>query len=427
MHLSSLFSSTSSTRTAVLTTVLLGLASSAQAVDRTTEAGEAQITDPTAECTYYNYAPVTAANSSFPQLWMPASIVASDTEAQTKWAGIQASIPTTIQPKGTINGDFSNFTPTYSTSDPDCWWSYDQCVTPKLSGLPADIFNVAEPKTLGYGFDDGPNCSHNAFYDYLTSQNQKATMFYIGSNVMNWPLEAQRAITDGHEICAHTWSHRYMTAFSSADAFAELYYSIKAIKLVTGVTPTCWRPPYGDVDDRIRAIAHALGLRTILWRYDTFDWEEGTGGVTAAQVDANYQAILTAAGNGTFNTAGAIILTHEIDNFTMSEAIKFYPQLKAAFSHIVPVGVSLNITQPYVETNYSLPTFAQYTAGDTTVAGGSGSSSASASGSSGSSKPSSAAQSGSGSSGAVPSLNTRDSMVLAVVAVMLSAAFSMAS
>jgi hypothetical protein len=29
--------------------------------------------------------------------------------------------------------------------------------------------------TLGYGFDDGPNCSHNAFYDYLTSQNQKAS------------------------------------------------------------------------------------------------------------------------------------------------------------------------------------------------------------------------------------------------------------
>jgi hypothetical protein len=26
-------------------------------------------------------------------------------------------------------------------------------------------------------------------------------MFYIGSNVMNWPLEAQRALADGHEIC----------------------------------------------------------------------------------------------------------------------------------------------------------------------------------------------------------------------------------
>ena len=27
-------------------------------------------------------------------------------------------------------------------------------------------------------------------------------MFYIGSNVMGWPIEAQRALADGHEICA---------------------------------------------------------------------------------------------------------------------------------------------------------------------------------------------------------------------------------
>ena len=55
---------------------------------------------------------------------------------------------------------------------------------------------------MGYAFDDGPNCTHNIFYNYLSSQKQKATMFYIGSSVLNWPLEAQRAIADGHEICA---------------------------------------------------------------------------------------------------------------------------------------------------------------------------------------------------------------------------------
>ena len=54
---------------------------------------------------------------------------------------------------------------------------------------------------MGYSFDDGPNCSNNAFYDYLLSQNQKATMFYIGSNVMDWPLQAQRGLADEHEIC----------------------------------------------------------------------------------------------------------------------------------------------------------------------------------------------------------------------------------
>lgn len=40
---------------------------------------------------------------------------------------------------------------------------------------------------------------------------------------------------------------------------------MQAIKDVMGVTPTCWRPPYGDVDDRVRAIAQGLGLRTYMW------------------------------------------------------------------------------------------------------------------------------------------------------------------
>jgi hypothetical protein len=81
-------------------------------------------------------------------------------------------------------------------------WTCSGCTTPKLAGLSPDVSSVPEPKTMGYAFDDGPNCTHNAFYNYLASQNQKATMFYIGSNVMDWPLQAQRAIADGHEICA---------------------------------------------------------------------------------------------------------------------------------------------------------------------------------------------------------------------------------
>jgi len=55
------------------------------------------------------------------------------------------------------------------------------------------------------------------------------------------------------------------------------------------------------------------------------------------------------------------MLTHELTNFTMSEAVKFYTQLKAAFKYLVPMGVATNQTQPYVETNYSLPTFEQCT------------------------------------------------------------------
>ncbi|KAI0246826.1 chitin deacetylase [Lactifluus subvellereus] len=336
------------------------LATSALAQDHTSEQSEAQINDPNLECTPYYYAPSAQYIHNFPPIWQPATLQANDAAGQAMWAHISGSIPTNILPKGQLNGSTINVT--YDrVNDPDCWWTIRQCTTPKIAGLPADVSAVPEPRTMGYGFDDGPNCTHNAFYNYLASQNQKATMFYIGSSVMDWPLEAQRALADGHEICAHTWSHRYMTAFSSQDAFAELWYSIQAIKVVTGVTPTCWRPPYGDVDDRIRAIANALGLQTIIWKYDSNDWRVGQINVTTATVDSFYNLFINNLTAGTFNTVGGIMLTHELNNYTMQEAINFYPQLKSAFEYIVPVGVALNKTQPYKETNYTLPTFQQCT------------------------------------------------------------------
>jgi len=172
-----------------------------------------------------------------------------------------------------------------------------------------------------------------------------------------------------------------MTAFTNEQAFGELWYTMQAIKLVTGYTPTCWRPPLGDVDDRIRYIAQQLGLDTVLWKYDSFDWQANdpavTPPVTPADVQANYDKLIADATSGAFNTVGAIMLTHELNNYTMQTAIDNYPKLAAAFDHLVPVGVGYNKTQPYVETNLTQPSFQAYVA----ARGGSAGSSAAPSGS----------------------------------------------
>jgi peptidoglycan/xylan/chitin deacetylase (PgdA/CDA1 family) len=63
-----------------------------------------------------------------------------------------------------------------------------------------------------------------------------------------------------------------MTTQSNVQVVAELYWALHAIKEVTGITPKCWRPPYGDVDDRVRAIANQMGMTTVIWDEDTNDW-----------------------------------------------------------------------------------------------------------------------------------------------------------
>ncbi|KAJ7189935.1 hypothetical protein B0H12DRAFT_1246494 [Mycena haematopus] len=394
--------------------LLLGV-SGVRGQNRSDEAEEAAITNPSVQCESYDYPPVTNAMSSFPGIWDYAStILPNDAAGLAKFASMNSSIPK-IAPRGTLTGDLSGVT--YSDSDPDCWWTYSNCVTPKLSGLAPDI---ADPRTLGYGFDDGPYCGHNAIL-VLPLMPASTAMFYIGSNVMDYPLEAQRAVVDGHQICVHTWSHNYMTATSNEGAFAELWYAMKAIKLVTGVTPTCWRPPYGDVDDRIRYIATQLGLETIIWKYDSNDWAEGTNGVTQADVQANYDALMSNATAGVFNTIGAIMLTHELTNFTMQMAIDNHPKLAAAFSHLVPIAVAQNRTQPYVESNYTMPSFAEYISGTTVTNGSTVLSSSAVLSASSAPASSSLTSSASGASHTTGNDNKNDARVMQVPVIAIAA------
>lgn len=65
-------------------------------------------------------------------------------------------------------------------------------------------------------------------------------MFYIGSNVVAWPYGALRGVKDGHHIAGHTWSHKMMTTLTNQEILAELYYTAKAIKYITGITPKYW-------------------------------------------------------------------------------------------------------------------------------------------------------------------------------------------
>ena len=68
------------------------------------------------------------------------------------------------------------------------------------------------------------------------------------------------------------------------------------------------------MDDRIRAIANALGLRTVVWRYDSFDWKAGFNNVTVADVDHNYRSLITSALSGVFDTVSMSIAIPLIDH-----------------------------------------------------------------------------------------------------------------
>ena len=151
-----------------------------------------------------------------------------------------------------------------------------------------------------------------------------------------------------------------MTQLTDSQVFAELYYTGKAIKDILGITVFCWRPPYGDVDDRVRAIAQGLGMITTVWSDDTDDWEiEPEGTKPASVIEQNYESII----NKDYSTHGNIVLTHEIDQETMDMMMKEYPTIKKKFKQIQPITACMNQTRPYAE-DVTFPTFAEYSKGD---------------------------------------------------------------
>ncbi|KAI9491179.1 chitin deacetylase 1 [Zychaea mexicana] len=314
--------------------------------------------DEVTQCTYYEPSNFVFDASEWPTPWETATSNGMNTSAEFK--NLYNSIDWDSMPNITarVMGDDGAviMTDYDESSDPDCWWSATTCTVPKHEGVNADIYACPEPETWGLTYDDGPNCSHNAFYDYLETEKLKATMFYIGSNVVDWPYGAQRGVKDGHHIADHTWSHQMMTTLSNEEVLAELYYTQKAIKVVTGVTPRHWRPAFGDVDDRVRWIATQLNLTTVLWNLDTDDWAAGES-EPVSTVQGNYEDFIKMGSNGTFSTSGNIVLTHEIDNTTMQMAIDYIPQIKQNYKHVLDVATCMNITYPYMENTVAFTGF----------------------------------------------------------------------
>ncbi|KAI8061621.1 hypothetical protein BC940DRAFT_309977 [Gongronella butleri] len=327
--------------------------------------------DVATQCQYYQ-SPVAYNPSDWPTSWQIATSNGMNTSAEftALYNSIQWNNAPSIQPKVLGPNGALVLTGYDTVNDPDCWWSATQCTKPKKSGINADIVQCQEPNVWGLTFDDGPNCSHNAFYDFLKQNNQRASMFYIGSNVMGWPYGAMRGLKDGHHLAGHTWSHKLMTTLTNQEVLAELYYTSKAIKFVTGVTPKYWRPAQGDLDDRVRWIASQLGLTAILWNLDTDDWAANSvPGITPQTVQTNYQNFITMGTNGSFSAIGNIVLSHEINNMTMDFAITNYPQIKKAYKHILDVATCMNITHPYLEESITYPTYDQAINGATTATG----------------------------------------------------------
>lgn len=144
-------------------------------------------------------------------------------------------------------------------SDGRCWWTCGGCTRE------TDIVECPDKNVWGLSYDDGPSPFTPLLIDYLQEKNIKTTFFVVGSRVLSRPEMLQTEYMSGHQISIHTWSHPALTTLTNEEIVAELGWTMKVIKDTLGVTPNTFRPPYGDIDDRVRAIAAQMGLTPVIW------------------------------------------------------------------------------------------------------------------------------------------------------------------
>lgn len=98
-----------------------------------------------------------------------------------------------------------------------------------------------------------------------------------------------------------------VTSLTNEQVVAELGWTMQIIfDKSGGRIPQFWRPPYGDVDERVRDIAKLVfGLQTVLWNADTEDWKVKGQGKT--QMEATVDAWAVGA-----KSPGLNLLIHEI-------------------------------------------------------------------------------------------------------------------
>ena len=147
----------------------------------------------------------------------------------------------------------------------------------------------------------------------MSDKQLKSTFFIVGSRAVYNPATLQAEYMQGHQLSVHTWSHTALTTQSNAQIVAELGWTREAIRQITGVSPNTMRPPYGDIDDRVRAISMAMGMTPILWttdgdlEYDTNDWRIASGDSVYSVVQ-DFDQILTTA--NTDLKTGFIVLAY---------------------------------------------------------------------------------------------------------------------
>lgn len=176
---------------------------------------------------------------------------------------------------------------------------------------------------LALTFDDGPGAGTVQILDVLKTYGARATFFMLGEKAEKYPETVKKMQEIGCELGNHTTTHKALTKLSPEEMKKELGTTSAAVSKATGgFATTLIRPPYGAVDEKVKANA---GQPIIMWSVDTLDWK-------TRNVQNTIDVVLNSAKDGD------IVLMHDIHKQSVEAAVKLIPLLVEKGYQLVTVS-----------------------------------------------------------------------------------------
>ncbi|MDR3364329.1 MAG: polysaccharide deacetylase family protein [Clostridiales Family XIII bacterium] len=205
---------------------------------------------------------------------------------------------------------------------------------PPAAGVSGSI-DPSKPM-LALTFDDGPSKYTPQILDVLAAYGVNATFCVVGNRVEGFGDTARQIAAQGSQIMGHSWDHKQLTKLSNDEIASELNETNRVINDATGVSPVMYRPPYGAVNDTLKAVSKDLGLSLVNWSVDTRDWE-------SRDADAVYAHIMEDARDG------CIILCHDSYESTANAVARAIPELVGQGYQLVTVEELLRASGTPIE------------------------------------------------------------------------------
>lgn len=142
---------------------------------------------------------------------------------------------------------------------------------------------MEERSRIALTFDGAPNPPGTIdILDTLKRHGVKASFFMEGQRLENEAATALLVKDAGHDIGNHSFSHPMFDQIDLDVAREEIERTDRLLRDRVGVETRLFRPPAGQLNDRVRDFILDLGYDIVLWSFSVKDWE-GPGAAEVAE------------------------------------------------------------------------------------------------------------------------------------------------